>query len=170
MPRQYLHSITQTISTRKLKYVMQPVKSKPTERRRVRGRIRIKHVNANNLIIGPRSKIATIRREANGMNGAGMIAHRRKLPRLASRVRTTGIVDSVRRPDPHISICMASKSVSWDPSAEILIAQTYLQQPSPASSHPVKHRSYKPRNPFVHLSHGELAQPLKSSRCIRAAG
>ena len=68
------------------------------------GRIGFKNVDADNLIIGPRSKISSIRREANSVDGSRMVTHRCKLFRLARVLGICRIIDGLGRPYPDVSI------------------------------------------------------------------
>lgn len=67
-------------------------------------------IYAHNLVICPGSQEFPTRREPDGVDGAGVIAHRRQLFGLVV-FRIGGIVDCLGRPDPHIAILKASVSV-----------------------------------------------------------
>jgi hypothetical protein len=73
----------------------------------MRRRICIKRVNTNDLIIRARSEILPIRGEANGMNSAGMIAHRGELFWLAGEFGVASIVNGLCGPDSNVSIYYA---------------------------------------------------------------
>lgn len=68
------------------------------------GRIWVKGVDAHNLVIRSGGEIFAIGREANSMNGAGVVAHRSQLSRFGV-VGVAGIVDGIRRPNSNMAIC-----------------------------------------------------------------
>ena len=65
-----------------------------TERSCVRRRIGIESVDAYDLVVSSRGQVAAVVREADGMDGAGMVAHRSKLLGLGV-FGIPGIVDGV---------------------------------------------------------------------------
>lgn len=64
-------------------------------------------VYADNLVVGARGKIATVRGEADGVDCAEVVAHVAELARLGVG-EVVGLVYGLGGPDPDMAICAAS--------------------------------------------------------------
>lgn len=66
-------------------------------------------VDADELVVGARGKVATVWREADGVNGAQVVAHVAELSRLLLGAFNGIAVDGLSRPDAHMSITTRSR-------------------------------------------------------------
>ena len=85
-----------------------PLPTKCWTRRR---RIFVERVNAYYLVVCARSQVFAVGREADRMDGAGVVADSRELLRL--RIRgVVGIQNGLGRPDTYITVCRCVLAIS----------------------------------------------------------
>lgn len=71
----------------------------------------VESVDAYDLVVGTRGQVAAIVREADGMNCAGMVAHRSQLFRLVV-VGIVSIIDGLCRPYSYVTIWQKDSQLS----------------------------------------------------------
>lgn len=78
-----------------------------TEGRHVRWRVAVELVDADDSVVGAGREVAAIWREADGVDGAQMVAHVTELSRFVKAL-FGGIVDGLGRPHPDVAIWLVA--------------------------------------------------------------
>ena len=140
-----VHLILQTISRDPPKVLLHRTKC-----RSVRWRIRIQRIHAYDLVVCARRQVFPIFREADRMNGSGVMADRGQLLWF----RVIGVVrvqDGFGGPYSHVSVCCTSACAIDRSSARVTSSAasglTNLQQQSLIARRRAKHGSCILRNP-----------------------
>lgn len=113
----------------------------------------IELVYAYDFIIGARRQITAVRREADGVDGAEVVAHVAELSRLRVGL-VLGAVDGLGRPNADMAIYKSEWSSQHTDDGDCLrdAVQTYHRRPWPVSSHRARCGSCRPQSPSARLS------------------